>query len=110
MFFAVAAIAMWSAAREAGRDGPRSLRTGLRCGAVRLLVACMEEVSWGQRVFDWSTPEPLKRLNVQGETNLHNLSPVHALQGYAGLAVSLFAASGWLALRARVPHPRSAPR
>ena len=33
----------------------------------------MEEISWGQRIFEWSTPDLLKDLNYQKETNLHNI-------------------------------------
>lgn len=36
-------------------------------------VACGEEISWGQRIFDLQTPEFLKKINRQGETNLHNI-------------------------------------
>ena len=32
-----------------------------------------EEISWGQRIFNWDTPQALKELNAQDETNLHNL-------------------------------------
>jgi hypothetical protein len=33
-----------------------------------------EELSWGQWVFRWQTPEYWAALNDQGETNLHNVS------------------------------------
>jgi hypothetical protein len=43
-----------------------------------LCVICFgEEVSWGQRLFNWTTPEWFKQFNVQGETNLHNISFFH---------------------------------
>lgn len=45
----------------------------LLCGAVYF---CGEEVSWGQWVFYWGTPENWKMLNDQQETNLHNLHGV----------------------------------
>jgi hypothetical protein len=32
-----------------------------------------EEVSWGQRIFGWITPESVKEINKQGETNIHNI-------------------------------------
>lgn len=32
----------------------------------------MEEISWGQRIFGWSTPQALKAHNYQQEANLHN--------------------------------------
>lgn len=35
---------------------------------------CGEEVSWGQHIFEWGTPEFWAGLNNQGETNLHNTS------------------------------------
>lgn len=44
---------------------------------VVLSLAClyvfMEEISWGQRVFGFETPELLKQHNLQREANLHNL-------------------------------------
>jgi len=33
-----------------------------------------EELSWGQHLFGWATPESLLAINDQGETNLHNIS------------------------------------
>ena len=33
-----------------------------------------EELSWGQQLFKWDTPEFIKALNDQNETNLHNMS------------------------------------
>lgn len=41
-------------------------------------LACVyfagEELSWGQQFFQWQTPEGIKKLNDQDETNLHNMS------------------------------------
>lgn len=36
-------------------------------------LAFGEEISWGQRIFNWNTPEGFKGLNAQKETNFHNL-------------------------------------
>jgi len=33
-----------------------------------------EEISWGQWIFQWDTPESWKEANYQNETNLHNTS------------------------------------
>jgi len=33
-----------------------------------------EEISWGQRIFGFKTPEPLAQVNKQDELNLHNLT------------------------------------
>ncbi len=41
--------------------------------ALLFLTAAGEELSWGQRIFGWSTPDRLAQLNTLGETNLHNI-------------------------------------
>jgi hypothetical protein len=42
------------------------------------VLACIyfagEEASWGQHYFHWGTPDALRGLNDQNETNLHNTS------------------------------------
>jgi len=41
------------------------------------MILMMEEISWGQRIFSWETPEIVERFNYQQETNLHNiLNPI----------------------------------
>jgi hypothetical protein len=42
--------------------------------AVLFFLAFGEEISWGQRIFGFGTPDSLSTINDQGETNLHNLS------------------------------------
>lgn len=42
--------------------------------ALALFVMAGEELSWGQRIFHWNTPESYAKVNAQGETNLHNLA------------------------------------
>lgn len=44
---------------------------------ILFLVCFGEEVSWGQRVFHWVTPGWLEEINLQGETNLHNIDLFH---------------------------------
>ncbi|MGI9288970.1 MAG: hypothetical protein ACR2P1_26590 [Pseudomonadales bacterium] len=36
-------------------------------------IAAGEEISWGQRLFDYETPAVIANSNLQGEMNLHNL-------------------------------------
>ena len=48
--------------------------------AVVVFLIGMEEISWGQWIFFWRTPEAVKEINSQGETNLHNIGP---LQGHS---------------------------
>jgi len=51
-----------------------------------------EEISWGQRIFGWETPETLEELNRQGETTLHNIHGVQQLVPYAMLLAGLYGA------------------
>jgi len=57
-------------------------------GLVYLLLAlgtffvAGEEISWGQRIFGWSTPDTLDAINHQGETNVHNIRWVQTALGY----------------------------
>lgn len=39
-----------------------------------LVLLAGEEISWGQQWFGWKTPGEFAKLNIQQETNLHNLS------------------------------------
>lgn len=44
------------------------------CAALGCFYIAGEEVSWGQHIFDWTTPEFWVAVNDQNETNLHNTS------------------------------------
>ena len=39
-----------------------------------LIYYFLEEISWGQHIFNWSTPYFFFNLNNQNETNFHNIS------------------------------------
>lgn len=39
-----------------------------------LIYFFLEEISYGQHIFSWNTPDFLINFNNQGETNLHNVS------------------------------------
>ncbi len=41
------------------------------------LFAFFEEISWGQRIFNLTTPQSLQEINMQKEINLHNLEIFH---------------------------------
>ncbi|MGH7324229.1 MAG: hypothetical protein ACREJ9_06230 [Candidatus Rokuibacteriota bacterium] len=86
--FVVAAVlfaAAWRR-RPAGATG----RIFLAIAAASLLVA-MEEVSWGQRIFGWSTPAEVVAVNVQSETNLHNLVDNDAVRiAYPIIGIGIF--------------------
>lgn len=60
------------------RDLLREGRSKLLAWVGLHVLACVyfagEELSWGQHLLGWSTPEGIAALNDQGETNLHNMS------------------------------------
>ena len=41
---------------------------------IGLIYYLFEEISWGQHIFFWDSPELFLKLNSQAETNLHNTS------------------------------------
>jgi hypothetical protein len=56
------------------RDLSRIARTALLALTVLFVFGAGEEISWGQRILGLETPEPLRKVNAQGEINLHNLA------------------------------------
>ncbi len=45
------------------------------------LIVCMgEEISWGQRIFGFASPEGLAALNKQGEANLHDIGSISVFE------------------------------
>jgi hypothetical protein len=46
--------------------------------AIVFFVGAGEEISWGQRVFGFQTPDVLSKINVQHEFTLHNIEVLNA--------------------------------
>jgi hypothetical protein len=68
------------ARRAAAASGARRLLPWtLLALSVVLFVGGGEEISWGQRILGWGTPEGIGGVNAQGETNLHNMQTFHGL-------------------------------
>lgn len=80
---ALAALALRVAWRM--RTPPASMPGLFRAaawGLVALAVASVgEELSWGQRLFGFATGETMSKVNLQHETNLHNLIPGELFNG-----------------------------
>lgn len=45
--------------------------------SLAMFIIAMEEISWGQHIFKWNTPAAIKEINLQDETNIHNLIFIH---------------------------------
>jgi hypothetical protein len=74
-FVAVFLIETQSGHISAALGKRRAMAFGLL--AVLMFICFGEEISWGQRIFDWRTPEAISELNAQNETNIHNIWFVH---------------------------------
>ncbi len=70
-FFVAGAFFVLAAAKRRGDVAWLSIL------AAAMLTIAGEEISWGQRIFGWTTPGAIADVNVQGETTLHNLPGIH---------------------------------
>jgi len=57
--------------------------------ALLFLVVGGEEISWGQRIIGLQTPDTLREINVQKETNIHNIDGIQQHVRLVGLMVVL---------------------
>jgi hypothetical protein len=83
------AIAAWRAPvlRNAGTIWARAITI---FWALFLFLAFAEEMSWGQRIFGIETPEAMTRINMQNETNIHNIEWVNNFLGGSHRYLSLY--------------------
>lgn len=97
------------------RQRDRALKLWLAAVVAGCVYFAGEELSWGQHLVGWSTPERLAALNDQGETNLHNISSW--LDQKPRLALELWILTGvihaawlwWRAGASRALQPRILP-
>lgn len=92
---AASGLVLWRGARllrkARGKQAVLCAGLALILGAGVLFALGMEEISWMQRIFGWTTPQVLSG-NIQGELNLHNLAThqVGTLHKIAGFAFLVF--------------------
>ncbi len=84
--------AAWLFARRSFAPRPEGSgplwRPLLRLGAATMVLFVGEEISWGQRLLGFASPEPLRALNAQSEVNFHNLHGIQQLK-YSLLVATL---------------------
>lgn len=78
------------------------------CLSLGLFFVSMEEISWGQRIFNIENPEFFNERNMQEELTVHNLDTVANHLSEAYILTGLFGAFGWLlvsafSLKRRIP-------
>lgn len=70
--FLGAAAVSWTALRFRAAMGRKTLAYFALLGLF-FFVCAGEEISWGQRIFGFGTPDAMSEVNEQDEFNLHNL-------------------------------------
>lgn len=113
---AAASVVFAIAGRRALGAGRRDLAIPFFLVALGAFVVAGEEISWGQRIVGLVTPDALKDINHQGETNIHNISGFQRLfnlgemvVGLAGFGVPLLWANRTVRERLRLDRLRLDP-
>ncbi len=57
------------------------------CIGLLFFIVAGEEISWGQRLFGFATPEILQNVNIQKEITIHNIEVIHGNIRWIGLLV-----------------------
>ena len=74
LFYLVAGVVLLSSSFKMNHSQARGVLPVLL--GLFFIVVAGEEISWGQRLFEFNTPDVMKGSNTQGEFNFHNLSVV----------------------------------
>jgi hypothetical protein len=97
MLFLIGGLLSARLALDLGREGepvPVACKAWFWLFAVAGVLMFMEEISWGQHLFQWESPEFFVEHNKQAETNLHNLAgdtPSRLLRRVADIGLPVFA-------------------
>ena len=77
--YLAAAVFAWATAWKLRGSDQRKLALLHFFLAGVLLVGALEEISWGQRLFNWGTPDLLSAVNQQDETSIHNVGSLDSV-------------------------------
>lgn len=90
--FALLALCVFLLVQLRGHSSsaPRIVKPSAYLLSILCLLAAGEEISWGQRLFGFETPEQLKTINYQNEANLHNVVPAELFNGIIIFSVGIF--------------------
>ena len=74
LFFLLSSFLFFKASSN---DLNKKERIIIKTVSLILFIFSMEEISWGQMIFNWGSPEVINKFNLQNETNLHNIMFIH---------------------------------
>lgn len=103
-----AAAATWVAV-ALHRRGMRGASALWALFALVCVFIAGEEISWGQRLVGRETPEALRAVNHQEETNVHNIRPVQDSINVAFMVLGAYGSIGAVVLRRWVARRRDRP-
>ena len=63
--------------------------------AIGMLIICLEEISWGQRIFGIENPDYFEEHNTQKEISIHNLSIFQHLLSEIYILIGFYGAFAW---------------
>ena len=105
----LAAMIPWRLKRPSQAELPPMYRLAAWALAFLALLGAGEEVSWGQRIFGFETGETMSRINLQKETNLHNLIPGELFNGLIIFTVGILLVLIPFVMRRRAEPPAWLP-
>lgn len=101
--YAVGCVIAFSMAKGFFRRGQLLWGLAYSILSIGFLFICLEEISWGQRIFHLSTPQYFEEHNYQREINVHNFAGRSLLHG-AYILVGGYGAFGGLLLQKLLPN------
>ena len=63
--------------------------------SLTMLFVFLEEISWGQRIFDFESPEYFEEHNDQNELTIHNLKPFMKIIAELYIVIAFIGTFGW---------------
>ena len=74
--------------------------------AVGLLFVGLEEISWGQRLLGWESPDFFQVYNSQAETTIHNLEWFRHYLHHGYMVIGFLGSFSWLIVRQNSTKPQ----
>ncbi len=80
----------------------KTIKTNRIFGLIYLFLALSfffvsgEEISWGQRLLGFETPESIEKRNFQDELTFHNIGEFHVLLHFGYMIIGALGATLWL--------------
>jgi len=95
VYLVAAVVGFFSYKALRGNSAFQKQRILMLLFTIGLFLIAFEEVSWGQHIFKWESPEVFQEINRQKETNVHNMRPVQRKLHNTFILVGLYGGLAW---------------